>query len=127
MSNELLVALSIGLLPISAVNLYQAGRYQYYRNRDKDQSSELGSFVWGLFFWQIAIFMSCVLYLLWDFDIIYKSTQYKLSVMPRCFFLIGSIFFYQGLNRSGHENQKNLMIGSIILVILAVFSAKVII
>jgi hypothetical protein len=122
MSNELLVALSIGLLPISALNLWHAIRYQYYRRNDED---EISSFVWGLLCWQIAIFMSCVLYLLWDFDIIYKSTQYKLSVMPRCFFLIGSIFFYQGLNRDLED--RNLAIAAVLSVIMIVFCAKVVI
>lgn len=120
MSSELLVALSIGLLPISALNLWHALRYQYIRGNQQD---EISSFVWGLLCWQIAIFMSCVLYLLWDFDIIYKSTQYKLSVMPRCFFLIGSIFFYNGLNKN--IDDRNIAIASVLTVVMIVFSAKV--
>lgn len=123
MNNEMLVALSIALLPISALNLYQAVRYQYYR-RNTD-TPEIASFVWGLFFWQIAIFMSCILYLLWDFDVIYKSTQYALSVMPRCLFLIGSVFFYVGLNKNGKIDQGMLTAGIIILTML-IFSMKVV-
>lgn len=122
MNNEMLVALSVALLPISALNLWRAIRYQYYRN----SSTEINDFVWGLLFWQIAIFMSCVLYLLWDFDIIYKSTQYKLSVMPRCFFLIGSLFFYKGLSNQNEENTRYMIMAMIIMVLMFVFSAKVI-
>lgn len=123
MSNDLLVALSIGLLPISLLNLWQAFQYQLQSRRQPN--TEISEFVWGLLFWQIAIFMSCVLYLLWDFDLIYKSTQYKLSVMPRSFFLIGSIFFYHGLNKNMQD--RSLAVAMIILIIMVVFSAKVMI
>lgn len=123
MSNELLMSLSVGLLPISALNLWQAARYQYYRRRDT--SNEVNDFVWGLLFWQVAIFVSCVLYLLWDFDVITKSVQYKLSVMPRCFFLIGSIFFYKGLNLGGEEDH-HLVTVTVLLVIMIFFSMGII-
>lgn len=125
MSNELLMALSVGLLPISAVNLWQAARYHYYRRHDS--KNELNDFVSGLLFWQIAIFISCILYLLWDFDVITKAMQYKLSLMPRCFFLIGSLFFYKGLNLGGNSQDYHLIVVTILLVIMLAFSMGVII
>lgn len=123
MNNEMLVALSIGLLPISAMILYQSAYYQSRKNKDIDENT--ATFAWGIFLWAFGIFTTCVFYLSWDFDLISKATQYKLSVIPRCSFLVGSVFFYNGLNnRTGQVN--NLFAAFIILLTIMVFSVKVV-
>jgi hypothetical protein len=122
MNNDMLVASSIGLLPISAMILFQAAQYQFSKNKKIDENT--ATFAWGIFLWSFGIFSSCIFYLLWDFDIITKAVQYKLSVIPRFTFLIGSIFFYNGLNRQSNDNH--LFAFFVILLTFITFSVKVI-
>lgn len=86
--NDMLAALNAALMPISAVFMWFFVRYQYYRH-GSDTSIPVIIFGWSLFCISIGIFMSSIIYYLADFDLIYDSTRYKLSVMPRSFFLAG--------------------------------------
>lgn len=93
---DILAALNAALLPMSAIFLWFFIEYQY-RSRGDDQSDPVNIFGWSLFCLCVGMFFSSVLYFLWDFDVIYKSTQYKLSVIPRGFFVAGLTLGFHAL------------------------------
>ena len=93
---DMLAALNAALIPMSMIFMGHFALYQYSR-RKEEQATSLSIFGWSIFCLSVAIFVSSVLYLLWDYDVIYKSTQYKLSVIPRCFYILGLALAFHAL------------------------------
>lgn len=93
---DILAALNAALLPLSAGYLYNFIFYQYSR-RGIDQTTALSIFSWSMLCISIGIFMSSSLYFLHDFDLIFRSVQQKLSILPRSFFVVALLLAYQSL------------------------------
>lgn len=94
---DLLAALNAALWPLSLIFMIVFTKYKLAR-RSEPQNTKLAIFGWALFCISIAIFMSSTLYFLHDFDIIYKSAQQKLSVLPRGFFVSGLALAFTALD-----------------------------
>lgn len=98
---EILGSQSAGALILSAVFVWYFVRYQYHR-LDQPQNTALSMFGWAMLCMSLYTFGNSVLFFLWDFDLISKTTQYKLSVAPRMFGIAGlvmSLFALQVPNR----------------------------
>lgn len=93
---DLLASLNAALIPMSAIFLWYFTEYQY-KSRNDNQDTHLARFGWSLFCICVGMFTSAILYFLWDSEIIYKSTQMKLSVIPRGFFVAGLVYGFHAL------------------------------
>lgn len=99
---DVLAALNAALIPMAGIFLLVFTEYQWKSRNDK-QGTALSRFGWSLFCISLGVFFSSVLYFLWDFDIIYKSTQYKLSIIPRGFFIAGLAIGFHALEIRWHK------------------------
>ena len=129
MNNELLTAFSVALLGISAIAAYYCVRFQIFRAQypaKREDEIDISSLVWGMLFFIIGIFMQSFLYLLWDFEVIYKSIQYKLSVLPRASFLAGICLFFLSMEFARDKMFRLVCVSSAILVVALIYVLRVI-
>ncbi len=117
---DVLAALNIALIPLASVYLCCFIRLQYDR-RMEAQSTPLSIFAWSMFFISLGIFISSIFYTLWDNDFIFKSTQYKLSLITRSVFIAGLIMSIEALD----VKHKNKVIAGSLLVAALFYCAKV--
>lgn len=99
---DLLAALNSALIPMSAIFFWYFIDYQW-KSRNNHKDTPIAIFGWSLFCMSVGMFFSALLYFLWDFDLIYKSTQYKLSVIPRSFFVVGLALGFRALETRWHK------------------------
>lgn len=127
MSNDILAAINIALLPVSLANLYYALTFQNYLAAKGYNDSPLGlkEFVIGQLCWQMAIFMNAGIWLIWDYDWITLSMSQKLNIVPRMFFIMGSLFFFFTFNHHASKRFKDWFIPSIIFVMIGMYFIRV--
>lgn len=118
---DILASMNIALLPLSVIYVLCFARLQYNR-RNELQSSPLSLFAWSMFCMAAGILASSTFFLLWDFDVITKGTQYRLSVLPRMFFIAGLILSFHALDLRW---KTALSVAAITLAVSA-FIAKVV-
>jgi len=94
--NDVLCAINAALLPLSALYLYYFANYQYL-TRSKEKRRDVSIYAWSVFFMSIAVFVSSIFFFLHDFDIIFRSTQVKLSLITRIAFVASLLLAYNAL------------------------------
>lgn len=119
--HDMLAALNAALLPLSFGYVYNFVLYQYSR-RGESQTTALSIFSWSLFCISIGVFISSILYFLFDFDLIYRSTQQKLGVLPRSFFVIAMVLAYKSLD---FAHKDKIVVGAMLFMIF-IFILKVV-
>lgn len=124
MHNELLSAFSFGLVIISTVLSYYCVRFQILRTNfdgNPDVDIDISAMVWGILFLVIGINIQSWLYLLWDFDVINKATQYKLSILPRSSLFIGLCFFFRALEVARDEKFRFIFLSAVIMTMIIIY------
>jgi len=94
---EVLASMNIALMPLSIIYVLCFTRLQYNR-RHELQGTPLSLFAWSMFCMSCGILFSSTFFLLWDYDVITKATQYKLSILPRMFFITGLVLSFHALD-----------------------------
>ncbi len=121
-TSEILTTTAFGLIIIASINLYYALMFQFKRNKVTPPGEiDISTFVWGIFWMLAAVWAQSFFYLLWDFDLIEKRDQYKLNLIPRGSFLVGSIYIFNSLELTKNSNFRFVIIASLLFSMLAVF------
>ena len=85
---DFIVAQTISLSILSGCFMAFFFQYQYYR-KEEPQNTPLSIFGWSMFCISVGLFFACVLTVLWDVGALARPDQFKLSVIPRMFWLAG--------------------------------------
>lgn len=124
MHNELLSAFSVGLVIMSTVLSYYCVRFQYLRASGAALSGgeiDISSMVWGILCLVIGINIQSILYILWDFDVIQKNTQYKLSILPRTSLFVGLCFFFRALEVAKDRRFHLVFLTVVIMTMVSIY------
>jgi len=124
---DLISSICAALVILCAANIYLSGKviFDYEYDENDQWQKEKHRFAIGVFLLNIYMFFGAIGWLLWDADIISKTTQYKIGLISRPFAIVGNFLFFLTLSLGIRHKHKLTVVCSAVAIAISVYAWKV--